>query len=452
VEVSEGIEIIRGDPRRALIKLSGPLIVAMLLTSIYNLVDAVWVAGLGGEALAAIGFVTPIYMILVGLSNGLGAGAASSVSRCLGAGDEEGMNNSASHTIIITLAVSIILTVIIEILLRDTLIALGAAGALKPAMEYGSVVFAGTLFTLFPGAAYGILRSEGDARRPMYAMGLSAVLNMVLDPILIYAAGWGIAGAAWATLISQLLVSVLILFWFLSGRTFTSIGLSHFRADRGVAWSILSVTIPGSAEFLVMSLVTALLNWILTSVAGTSAVAVYSAGWRIVMLAIVPVISVATALVSVSGVAYGSRNFRNLEVAHGYSIRLGLLIAGATAALTFILAPWIAWIFSYSQASSHLAPRITDFLRVLCLFYIFLPPGIMSGSIFQGAGRGMTSLMLSVIRQVLLVAVFAYILAVIMGMGEAGVWWGVVAGDIGGSLVAYTWARLFIGRLRRYGD
>jgi Na+-driven multidrug efflux pump len=64
----------------------------------------------------------------------------------------------------------------------------------------------------------------------------------------------------------------------------------------------------------------------------------------------------------------------------------------------------------------------------------------------------MTSLMLSVIRQVLLVAVFAYILAVIMGMGEAGVWWGVVAGDIGGSLVAYTWARLFIGRLRRYGD
>jgi len=442
----------RGDPRRALIRLSGPLIVAMLLTSIYNLVDAVWVAGLGGEALAAIGFITPIYMILVGLSNGLGAGAASSVSRYLGAGDGEGMNNSASHTILITLVVSLILTLIIEALLRDILLALGAAGALKPAMEYGSVVFAGTLFTLFPGAAYGILRSEGDARRPMYAMGLSAVLNMVLDPILIYAAGWGIAGAAWATLISQLLVSVLILFWFLSGRTFTSIGLSHFRADRRVAWSILSVTVPASAEFFVMSLVTALLNWILTSVGGTSAVAVYSAGWRIVMLAIVPVISVATALVSVSGVAYGSRNFRNLEDAHGYSIRLGLMVAGATAALTFILAPWIAWIFSYSQASSHLAPRITDFLRVLCLFYIFLPPGIMSGSIFQGSGRGMTSLMLSVIRQVLLVAVFAYLLAVTLGLGEVGVWWGVVAGDIGGSLVAYTWARLFIGRLRRYGD
>lgn len=450
--MTEGVKIMRGDPRRALLKLSGPMIIAMLLTSIYNLVDAIWVAGLGGEALAAIGFVTPLYMILVGLSNGLGAGAASSVSRYLGAGDPEGVNNSATHTVIITAAVSVIITVILELLLGDILLSLGAGEALKPAFQYGSVVFAGTIFTLFTGAAYGILRSEGDAKRPMYAMGISAVLNMVLDPLLIYTAGWGIAGAAWATVISQLVVSLVVLYWFLGGGTYTSIGMKHFRPDRGVTLSILSVTVPASAEFFVMSLVTAVLNGILTKVGGTSAVAVYSAGWRIVMLAIVPVISVATALVSVSGVAYGSRNFRNLEVVHGYSIRLGLVIAAATALLTFVLAPWISWVFSYSQASADLAPRITWFLRVICLFYLFLPPGIMSGSIFQGAGRGLTSLALSVIRQVLLVAVFAYLLGVILGFGEVGVWWGVVAGDIGGSLIAYLWARLFIGRLRRYGD
>ncbi|MDI6703049.1 MATE family efflux transporter [Methanothermobacter wolfeii] len=449
--MTEGVSIIRGDPRRAILKLSGPMIIAMLLTSIYNLVDAVWVAGLGGEALAAIGFVTPLYMVLVGLSNGLGAGAASSVSRYLGAGDRDAVDNSATHTVIITLAVSLAITLIIELLLPDALLALGAGDAFTPALEYGSVVFAGTVFTLFTGAAYGILRSEGDAKRPMYAMGISAVLNMVLDPILIYTAGWGISGAAWATLVSQLAVSILILYWFLSGRTFTSIGLSRLQPDRTVAWSILAVAVPASAEFFIMSIVTAVINWILVTAAGTGAVAVYSAGWRVVMLAIVPVISVATALISVAGFAYGSRNFRNLEAAHSYSIKLGLLIAAATAILTFTMAPWISWIFSYSQVSADLAPRITEFLRVICLFYIFLPPGIMSGSVFQGTGRGLTSLVLSFIRQVLLVVVFAYLLAVTLGMGEAGVWWGVVAGDIGGSLIAYTWARVFIRRLERYG-
>ncbi|MEJ8543375.1 MATE family efflux transporter [Methanothermobacter wolfeii] len=449
--MTEGVNIIRGDPRRAILKLSGPMIIAMLLTSIYNLVDAVWVAGLGGEALAAIGFVTPVYMVMVGLSNGLGAGAASSVSRYLGAGDMDAVDNSATHTVIITLAVSLVLTLIIELLLGNILLSLGAAGAFREALDYGSIVFAGTVFTLFTGAAYGILRSEGDAKRPMYAMGISAVLNMVLDPIFIYNAGWGIAGAAWATVISQLVVSLIIIYWFLAGKTFTSIGRGRFKPDRSIAWSIISVTVPASAEFFIMSMVTAVINWILVTAAGTSAVAVYSAGWRIVMMAIVPVIAVATALISVSGFAYGSKNFRNLEVAHGYSIKIGLIIAAATAGFTFILAPWISWIFSYSQASAALAPRITEFLRVICLFYIFLPPGIMSGSVFQGTGRGLTSLVLSFIRQVLLVVVFAYLLAVTLGMGEAGVWWGVVAGDIGGSLIAYTWARVFIGRLKRYG-
>lgn len=125
------------------------------------------------------------------------------------------------------------------------------------------------MFTLFTGAAYGILRSEGDAKRPMYAMGISAVLNMVLDPIFIYNAGWGIAGAAWATVISQLVVSLIIIYWFLAGKTFTSIGRGRFKPDRSIAWSIISVTVPASAEFFIMSMVTAVINWILVTAAGT---------------------------------------------------------------------------------------------------------------------------------------------------------------------------------------
>ncbi len=133
-EKTEGVTLITGDPKKAIIKLSGPLIVAMILTSAYNLVDAIWVSGLGGNALAAVGFVTPLYMILVGLSNGIGAGATSAISRCIGAKNQEGMNNSAMHSLVITIVISLILTALLEIFLNPVLLTLGAGETIGMAM------------------------------------------------------------------------------------------------------------------------------------------------------------------------------------------------------------------------------------------------------------------------------------------------------------------------------
>ncbi len=204
--ITEGVDLITGDPKRAILKLSGPLIVAMLLTSAYNLVDAIWVSGLGGDALAAVGFVTPLFMILVGLSNGIGAGATSAISRCIGAHNKEGVNNTAMHTLVITIIISAVLTVLLEIFLYPILSIMGAGNTIDMAMSYGTVIFASTILMLFTGAAYGILRSEGDTKRNLHAMIIAAVVNIILDPILIYLARWGIAGAAWAHLnLSRLL-------------------------------------------------------------------------------------------------------------------------------------------------------------------------------------------------------------------------------------------------------
>lgn len=448
---TKGVTIITGDPKKAIWKLSGHLIIAMLLMSTYNLVDAIWVSGLGGNALAAIGFVTPLYMILVGLSNGLGAGAASSISRCIGAGDKKKMNNSAIHVIIITIIISIIITGILEFFLGDLLLILGSKDAFNLSVVYGRIVFAGTLFMLFNGSAYGILRGEGDTQRTMYAMIISSIINMILDPILIYLVGLGIAGAAWATLASQFIVSAIILYWFFQKKdTFTRLSWKYYKADSMVAKSILEVALPASVEFLVISGGVAILNIILVTVAGTDAVAVYSAGWRIVMIGLVPIISIGTGTITVAGVAYGARKYDDLSVAHNYSIKLGILIATIMSILTFILAPYISIIFTYSPRTSHLAPVITEFLRVMCLFYIFMPPGLMSNSIFQGVGKGMTSLILTVIRQLLFIVIFAYILAIVFNFGQKGAWWGIVTGDIIGSSIAYLWARIYIHRLQRH--
>jgi len=447
---TEGVALITGDPKKAIIKLAGPLVVAMILTSTYNLVDAIWVSGLGGNALAAVGFVTPLFMILVGLSNGLGAGATSAISRCIGARNQEGVNNTAMHTLIITIIFSVILTVLLEIFLNPVLLTLGAGETIGLAIEYGRVTFAGTIFMLFTGAAYGILRSEGDTKRTMHAMMVSSLVNIVLDPILIYLAGWGIAGAAWATLISQALVSVILLYWFFKKKdTFVNLSWEFFKVDLKVTRSILAVGLPASAEFMVMSAVTAILNVILVQVSGTDAVAVYSAGWRVVIMAIIPLVAVGTSVITLSGVAYGARKYQNLRIAHTYSIKLGLAVASITGVLTFIFAPYIAQIFAYSPETAYLAPTIAAFLQVMCVFYIFVPPGIMSSSVFQGVGKGVTSLILTVLRQLLFVAIFAYLLAINFKMGQQGVWWGIVAGDIAGGVVAYLWARLYISRIQK---
>lgn len=449
-EKTEGVTLITGDPKKAIIKLSGPLIVAMILMSAYNLVDAIWVSGLGGNALAAVGFVTPLFMILVGLSNGIGAGATSAISRCIGARNQDGVNNTAMHTLVITIIISVILTVLLEIFLQPLLSLLGAGNTIDLAVSYGRVTFAGTILMLFTGAAYGILRSEGDTKRTMHAMIISSVVNIVLDPVLIYLAGWGIAGAAWATVISQALVSVVILYWFLKKKdTFATLSWKYFKPDLKVSKSILEVGLPASAEFLVMSGVTAILNVILVMVAGTDAVAVYSAGWRVVMMAIIPMAAVGTAVVTVSGVAYGSRKYKNLRIAHNYSIKVGTVIALITSVITFVFAPYIAKIFAYSPETAYLAPTIASFLQVMCLFYLFVPPGIMSSSIFQGVGKGVSSLILTVFRQLLFIAIFAYILAITLKLGQQGVWWGIVAGDIAGGIVAYLWARLYISRIQK---
>lgn len=447
--VTKGVHILTGDPKKAVIELAWPMIVAMILLSVYQVVDAVWVAGLGPDELAAVGFVAPVFMVLIGLGIGLGAGATSAVARCIGAGNRAGADNVALHAVLISLVLSAVLTVPLVVFAEPIFLLLGAGGVAGLAAEYGAIVFAGAVFVLFTNISYAVLRGEGDTRRTMYAMGLSSVLNMILDPLLIYQAGLGIAGAAYATVISIASVSALLCYWFFVRRdTYVSLHPAEFTYDREATADILKVGFPASLEFLLMSAVTIILNAILVTVGGTDAVAVYTSGWRVVMFAIIPIIGLGTAVTAVSGAAYGARRFERMETVHRFAITLGMGIGIATSAITWILAPYIVVLFTYAPESAHLAAPIVAFLRTMCFFYPFVPPGAISSSVFQGAGKGFTSLSLNILRSFVFIAVFAYILAITLGWGPGGVWWGIVLGDIIGSVAAYGWARLYLLRLR----
>src|SRR5512137_2892907 len=260
----EGISLLMGDPKKAIIRLSGPMIAAMLLMSTYNIVNAIWVAGLGSDALAAVGFVTPLFMILMGLSNGLGAGAASVISRRIGANDKAGADNAAVHALLLVLILSAIFTIPLILLTGPIVTLFGAGETAGLATEYGQVVFLGLVLILFTNISYAILRAEGDAKRAMYVMGASSCLNMILDPLLIYTAGMGIAGAAWGMIISLLMVSAVLLYWFFWKKdTYVTLSFSEFSWDRKTVRDILGVGLPASFEFFLMSVLAIFINSLL---------------------------------------------------------------------------------------------------------------------------------------------------------------------------------------------
>jgi putative MATE family efflux protein len=447
--IDQRVAMITGDPKKAIRTLSIPMIFSMLLMMAYNLADSIWVAGLGPNSLAALGFITPIFMMVIGLGNGLGAGANSLISRCIGAKNKKGSDNAAIHSLILTLVLSVVLTMLILLFLQNILIAMGAGASLSLAMQYGQIVFGGLIFLIFSSVASGILRAEGDVKRPMYAMAATAVLNIVLDPIFIYYFGWGVSGAAVATVISATISSALILYWLLLKQdTYVSLAKKDFKASWIVIKDILTVGIPASAEFFIMSILGILINIMLVITGGTEAVAVYTAGWRVVMIAMIPAIGIGTAAITVAGAAYGSRKYGNISTALNYSVKLAIGIASITGLLIYVFASNIASIFAYSSHSAFMAPSIAAFLQVMCLFLIIVPLGISASSVFQGMGKGITSLILTIIREVLFISVFAYFLSFVLGIGETGIWWGIVIGGAFGCGVAFIWATRYIKALK----
>ncbi len=141
---NENVEMITGDPKKAINKLSIPIIASMFLIFANNIIDSIWVAGLGPDPLVALGYVTPLFMIMVGFGNGLGAGGNSLISRYIGAEDKSSANNAAIHNLILSAVVSIIITVIFLTFLKPLLMLMGASSVINYATDYAFIIFSWT--------------------------------------------------------------------------------------------------------------------------------------------------------------------------------------------------------------------------------------------------------------------------------------------------------------------
>ena len=441
------IEIITGDPKRAIRKLSLPMMLSMLLIMLYNIADSVWVAGLGADALAAIGFITPLFMVLVGLGNGIGAGANSLIARFIGADDYKQANNAALHSIVLAVIVSVIFTLIIVGFMKPLLLAMGVGDTLEYALNYSYIIFSTLIIFVYSGVASAIFRSEGDMRRSTIAIAVTAILNIILDPIFIYILNLGITGAAIATVISATISCIVMSYWMWGKKDlYLDLSPKNFSYDGKIMVDTLQVAIPSTLENIIFSALAVIINGMLVIASGTTAVAVYTASMRIVQLAMIPLIGIATAVITVAGVAFGAHNYINLKTAHSYAIKIGFAVSICLGVIMFVFSNQIATLFSYTQASASLAPQIATAISVLSLFVLAIPHGIMSSMMFQGVGKGTYSLIITLLRSLILESAFAYIFCFILGWGLPGIYGGVVFGCFLGGTVGYIWAKLFIKR------
>ena len=439
MQLNENIESIIGDPKKAINRLAYPTILSMLLMFANNLIDSMWVGGLGSEPLAALGFMSPLYLVIIGFGVGIGAGANSLISRYIGAERFEDSNNAAMHSIVIGIIVSIFIALIGIFFLKDLLIIFGAASVIDYAMDYGMIIFLSSVIILFPAIISSLFRAEGDIKRATWPLVLNAILNMILDPILIYYFNWGIKGAAIATVVSTLANLLLMLYWYLIKRdTFLKLSLKYYQRKWEIYKEILLVSLPASCEEVIYSIVGVCFNYLIMITAGTVEVAIFTVVWRFVSIAFLPCIAIGVSTITVSGVAYGAKNIQNFRITLNYSTMISLIITVIICAFFFFFAYPISESFNFISGNPEMINRTAEVLRIMVFYNLFIPFGSTAIYIYQGVGSGFKSLILTLLREIILSVGLAYLFGFTFKMGIFGVYLGAIVGMILGCLIGFV--------------
>ena len=317
------------------------------------------------------------------------------------------------------------------------------------ATSYGRIIFAGSIVIFFTNITNAILRGEGDAKRAMYAMILGAIINIILDPIFIYTLNLGVTGAAYATVISLALTSFILVYWlFFRKDTFVTFKFRDFKFKKDIIKDIFRVGLPASVQQLSMS-ITMIAIIIIINIAGggEDGVAIYNTGWRVVMIAILPLLGMATAVVSVTGAAFGARSYEKLNTAYMYAAKTGLIIEIILGVAIFILAPLISIIFTTRPEDIFIRNDLELFLKISCFFYPGAAFGTASSAMFQGTGKGTYALIATLLRTIVLTIVLALISTFVFNAGIIGIWWAIVIANLTGSIISFTWGKMFIIKL-----
>ncbi|MBP5395240.1 MAG: MATE family efflux transporter [Candidatus Methanomethylophilaceae archaeon] len=434
---TKDVETLLGNPKKAMLAMAIPIIISMLVQNANNLIDSVWVAGLGANALAAVGLVFPIFFIMISIGNGIGIGSSSAIARFLGMDDKGSAERTAAQAVVLGVIGGVMIAVILLLIREPLFEALGAGDALQDCLDYATPIFITCPLGILNGIISNLLRSEGASRKAMYSQVMAAVINMALDPFFIYdyGLGLGLAGAAWATALSFMMSLLLLCYWYWGKKsTFLRIRLKGFRFDPVLDKAIFRVGIPASIEMMVMSLSSMALNLVIINIAGTDGVAVFSSSWRIIQFAMIPIMGLGSAVVPVCAAAFGMRKYENIRTAYWYAIKVITVIVLIEAAIMALAADQLVMIFTYSENTEFLREDMAAGVRISCTFIIFVPWGFVSAGFFQSLGMGTKSLISSIFRNFLALPICYY-----LASNMEQFWWGVAASEIIGTAFIVIW-------------
>ena len=394
------------NPSKSLWTLAIPIIAGMGIQTLYSIVDMIFIGRLSGSAIAAVAFNFPIFFFVMGITFGLGSGVTASIARFIGSEDKVNADNAAEHAILIALLISALLTTVGLLYGKQILIKIGCTAEVLPqAWEYLKVSCYGLSFGVFSGFFRSILAGEGDMKFPMILAGFGTILNIILDPIFIFTLGFGVAGAAWATTISQLIVFVIFIFMlFVKDHAYVKFQLRDFSLSKYILIDIIKVGLPASVSMIVMSAGQLIFNRMLATFS-TDAVAAYQVGGRIDMVVFLPIFGIASALTTMVGMYYGANEIDKIRYITKYGISRAFIITSIGSILLYIFAPVIISVFTNEIVIKNIA---VDYLRVISLLFPFISIGLTIGRILQGIGLGMPSLIITTIRVIGVAGPLAY--------------------------------------------
>lgn len=414
---------------KLLITMSLPIVLSMLVQALYNIVDSIFVAQINENALTAVSLAFPVQNLMIAISAGTGVGINALLSRNLGEKKYEDANLAARNGIFLAIVSSIFMALI------------GIFGSrpffLMQTKDPQIVSYGTQYMTIITVVSIGIfmqitferlLQATGRTIYTMITQGLGAIINIILDPILIFGLfgfpRMEVAGAALATITGQVIAVFLSLYYNIKKNPEININMKGFRPNKRVISYIYQVGIPSIIMQSIGSVMVFGMNKILLLFSSTAA-AVFGVYFKLQSFIFMPIFGLNNGMIPIIAYNYGSRQKKRILS----TIKLSVGIAVFIMCIGFFLfQAFPAQLLSFFDASEHMLEIGVPALRIISLSFIFAGYCIIIGSVFQALGNGMYSLVVSAARQLLVILPVAYLFAMIFGLHM--VWWAIPIAEI----------------------
>ena len=426
-----------------LFRISLPLMISMLVQALYNIVDSMFVARLSETALTAVSLAFPLQNLLIAFGVGTGVGMASFLSRKLGERDEESATKVAGNGISIASITWAVFAVLGLTVVKPFLnLFSDDAELLGLSTGYSEIVMVFSLFMFLSMMNERILQGTGDSFSSMLSQMTGAITNIILDPIFIFTLGFGVNGAAVATVIGQGVGCAVSFICVLRNR-FIHIEPRHLKIDKRMVKAIYAVGAPTIITNSIGTVMTGAINAILISFS-TTAVSIFSVYFKLQSFVFMPIFGLSSGMVPIIAYNYGARKRKRVTetIWKGTFIASVIMVLG-TLAFNFFPRELLS-LFSATEEMYRIG---IPALKMISLCFVPAAISIGLGSSFQATGYGVGTMIVSICRQLMVLIPVAYILSKFLGIN--GVWLSFIVAEIIGLVVSIAiYLKVYSSRIR----